>query len=94
MAGNARVRDRLRNVYFFRNMHLLLPLTASLLFVVGLILIKRAGVAGVSPITTLLLTNLSSCLALFRAMEFGWDVSRVAVTVAAGRDCGPVHARG
>ena len=53
---------RARCMVFF-NMHLLLPLAASFLFVVGLILIKRAGVAGVSPITTLLVTNLSSCLA-------------------------------
>lgn len=44
-------------------MHLILPLLASLLFVGGLILIKRAGAAGASPITTLFVTNLCSCLA-------------------------------
>ena len=32
-------------------MHLLLPLLASLLFVCGLILIKRAGAAGVDVLT-------------------------------------------
>ena len=44
-------------------MHLVLPLMASLLFVGGLILIKRAGVAGAAPITTLFLTNAFSSLA-------------------------------
>ncbi len=38
-------------------MHLLLPLLASILFVCGLILIKRAGSAGVGPATTLFVTN-------------------------------------
>ncbi|MGI9473935.1 MAG: EamA family transporter [Rubripirellula sp.] len=44
-------------------MHLLLPLMASLLFVSGLILIKRASVAGVAPVTTLFCTNVASSIA-------------------------------
>ncbi len=60
-------------------MHLLLPLLASLLFVSGLILIKRAGIAGAAPITTLFLTNVFSSLA-FSFMWFlggtfaGWSL--------------------
>lgn len=38
-------------------MHLLLPLLASVLFVCGLILIKRAGAAGAGTATTLFVTN-------------------------------------
>lgn len=38
-------------------MHLLLPLLASILFVCGLILIKRAGAAGAGPVTTLFMAN-------------------------------------
>ena len=38
-------------------MHLLLPLLASILFVCGLLLIKRAGAAGAGTATTLFLTN-------------------------------------
>jgi drug/metabolite transporter (DMT)-like permease len=45
-------------------MHLLIPLLSSILLVVGLILIKRASVAGVPPVTTLFLTNISSAIVL------------------------------
>lgn len=48
-------------------MHLLLPLIASLLFVGGLILIKRAGAAGAGAVTTICVTNLLSSL-LFSLM--------------------------
>lgn len=48
---------------YVRSMHLLLPLMASLLFVSGLILIKRASVDGVSPVTTLFCTNIASSVA-------------------------------
>ena len=44
-------------------MHLLLPLLASLLFVCGLIFIKRAGAAGVGPWTITFLANQSAMLA-------------------------------
>ncbi len=44
-------------------MHLLLPLTASLLFVGGLILIKRAGAAGVGAVTTLFVANEAAAIA-------------------------------
>jgi drug/metabolite transporter (DMT)-like permease len=43
-------------------MHLFLPLLASILLVVGLILTKRAGAAGVRPVTTMLLTNVCSAI--------------------------------
>ena len=43
-------------------MHLLLPLMASLLFVSGLILIKRSNEAGAGPMTTLFLTNIFSAI--------------------------------
>jgi drug/metabolite transporter (DMT)-like permease len=44
-------------------MHLFLPLLASILFVCGLILIKRAGVAGAGPVTTLFFANEFSAVA-------------------------------
>lgn len=44
-------------------MHLLLPLLASILLVCGLILIKRAGQAGVDTITTLFVSNIFSSIA-------------------------------
>tara|TARA_R110002049_G_scaffold2750_9_gene22360 strand:- start:28615 stop:29490 length:876 start_codon:yes stop_codon:yes gene_type:complete len=44
-------------------MHLLLPLLASLLFVCGLILVKRTNAAGAGPVTTLFLTNIFSAIA-------------------------------
>jgi drug/metabolite transporter (DMT)-like permease len=43
-------------------MHLLLPLLASILFVGGLILIKRAGAAGVGPVTILFVANEASAI--------------------------------
>lgn len=43
-------------------MHLLLPLLASLLFVCGLIFIKRAGAVGVGPWTITFLANQSAML--------------------------------
>lgn len=49
-------------------MHLILPLLASLLFVSGLILIKRAGGAGVSSTTTLFSTNIAAAI----AFSFVW----------------------
>jgi len=49
-------------------MHLILPLFASLLFVCGLIVIKRANAAGVSPITTVFSTNLAASF----AFSFVW----------------------
>lgn len=50
-------------------MHLLLPLLASLLFVSGLIFMKRAGAAGVGTATTLFVSN--QCTAVcFSALWF------------------------
>lgn len=59
----ARFRKLSGRVYVFVTMHLLLPLMASLLFVGGLILIKRAGLAGAAPISTLFTTNMCSAVA-------------------------------
>lgn len=44
-------------------MHLLLPLAASILFVCGLIMIKRASAAGTGSVTTLFLANECSAVA-------------------------------
>lgn len=52
-------------------MHLLLPLLASMLLVCGLILIKRAGIAGAGSITTLFLANECSALAFSVLWFFG-----------------------
>ena len=52
-------------------MHLILPLLASILFVCGLILIKRAGSAGVGPATTLFVTNQFSFVAFSSLWLFG-----------------------
>ena len=49
-------------------MHLILPLLASLLFVCGLIVIKRANAAGVGPLTTVFCTN----IAVSFAFSFTW----------------------
>ncbi len=54
-----------------RTMHLLLPLLASILFVCGLIFIKRAGAAGVGPVTTMFLTNEFSFVAFSSLWLFG-----------------------
>lgn len=50
-------------VYPSGTMHLLLPLLASILFVCGLILIKRAGAAGAGSVTTLFMANQFSAAA-------------------------------
>ena len=57
-------------------MHLILPLLASLLFVCGLIVIKRASAAGVSPITTLFCTNVASSFAFSFIWLLGGDAIR------------------
>jgi len=54
-------------------MHLLLPLLASLLFVVGLILIKRANAAGMSTVTTLFISNQCTALAFSTLWLLGGD---------------------
>lgn len=43
-------------------MHLLLPLVASILFVSGLICMKRVGQAGVNPVTVLFASNVAAAL--------------------------------
>ncbi|MDE0865919.1 MAG: DMT family transporter [Rubripirellula sp.] len=57
-------------------MHLILPLLASLLFVCGLIVIKRANAAGVSPITTLFCTNVAAAFAFSFIWLLGGDAIR------------------
>ena len=52
-------------------MHLLLPLLASILFVCGLILIKRASAAGAGPVTTLFAANQCSAAAFSVLWLFG-----------------------
>jgi drug/metabolite transporter (DMT)-like permease len=52
-------------------MHLFLPLLASVLFVCGLILIKRAGAAGAGPVTTLFVANVFSTIAFSGLWLFG-----------------------
>jgi drug/metabolite transporter (DMT)-like permease len=44
-------------------MHLFFPLLASILFVIGLIFIKRAGACGIGPVTTLFAVNQCTMLA-------------------------------
>lgn len=66
-------------MYRIGTMHLLLPLLASVLFVCGLILIKRAGAAGVGTATTLFLTNefsavIFSSLWLLGGSEPSWTL--------------------
>ena len=56
-------------------MHLILPLLASLLFVCGLIVIKRAGSAGVSSVTTLFCTNVAAAV----AFSFIWFLGGEAI---------------
>lgn len=60
-------------------MHLILPLLASLLFVCGLIVIKRAGTGGVSSATTLFCTNIAAAIAFsfvwfLGGEEIRWDL--------------------
>ena len=66
---------------------------ASLLFVGGLILIKRAGLAGAAPISTLFTTNLCSAAAFsmlwflggsFRGWELLWQPAVIAVLFMLG----------
>ena len=57
------------------HMHLILPLLASLLFVCGLIVIKRAGAAGVSSVTTLFCTNVAAAV----AFSFLWFLGGEAI---------------
>lgn len=52
-------------------MHLLLPLLASILFVCGLILVKRAGAAGAGQVTTLFMANVFSAGAFSVLWLFG-----------------------
>ena len=52
-------------------MHLLLPLLASVLFVCALILVKRASLAGVGPVTVLFLANEFSAIAFSTLWVFG-----------------------
>ena len=54
-------------------MHLILPLLASLLFVCGLIVIKRAGAAGVSSVTTVFCTNVAAAFAFSFVWFMGGD---------------------
>ena len=56
-------------------MHLILPLLASLLFVSGLIVIKRAGAAGVSSVTTVFSTNVAAAF----AFSFVWFLGGEAI---------------
>jgi len=74
-------------------MHLLLPLLASLLFVCGLILIKRTNAAGLGPITTLFLTNEFSAVIFSVLWFFGgpsqpwwllWQPATIAFLFIAG----------
>ncbi|QDT04455.1 hypothetical protein K227x_28460 [Rubripirellula lacrimiformis] len=61
-------------------MHLLLPLLASILFVCGLILVKRAGDAGASTITTLFFSNQATAIVFSVLWWFGGepiDVNRM-----------------
>ncbi len=55
-------------------MHLLLPLAASLLFVCGLILVKRASTLGVGQITILFFANEFSAIAFSTLWVFGGSV--------------------
>src|SRR6056297_884010 len=52
-------------------MHLLLPLLASILFVSGLVLIKRAGAAGIGTVTPLFLANQCSAIGFSALWLFG-----------------------
>lgn len=54
-------------------MHLLLPLLASLLFVSGLIFMKRAGAAGVGTATTLFISNQCTAVCFSAIWMFGGD---------------------
>lgn len=54
-------------------MHLLLPLLASLLFVAGLIFMKRAGAAGVGTATTLFVSNQCTAVCFSTLWLFGGD---------------------
>lgn len=54
-------------------MHLLLPLLASLLFVSGLIFMKRAGAAGVSTASTLFISNQCTAICFSALWVFGGD---------------------
>lgn len=53
----------------YARMHLLLPFLASILFVGGLICLKRVGESGVSPVTVLFASNLAAAL-IFPALWF------------------------
>jgi drug/metabolite transporter (DMT)-like permease len=55
-------------------MHLLLPLLASLLFVFGLILIKRARAAGAGPISVQFFTNQSAAIVFSFLWWFGGTI--------------------
>ncbi len=68
------VSNALFRVYSYF-MHLILPLLASLLFVCGLIVIKRGGAAGVSPVTTLFCTNIAAAV----AFSFVWFLGGEAI---------------
>ena len=74
-------------------MHLLLPLAASILFVSGLILIKRTNSAGAGPVTTLFLTNMFTAVVFSVLWAFGgtgqpwfmlWQPGLIAVLYMAG----------
>lgn len=65
------VLQQIRLGVYVSRMHLLLPLLASLLFVAGLILIKRAGAAGAGPVTTLFFANEFSAVAFMALWFFG-----------------------
>lgn len=78
--------------YRFR-MHLLLPLLASLLFVSGLIFMKRAGAAGVGTATTLFVSNQCAAFCFSLLWFFGgtgqpvamlWQPAAIAVLYIVG----------
>lgn len=54
-------------------MHLLLPLAASVLFVAGLIFMKRAGAVGVGTATTLFVSNQCTAVCFSAIWFFGGD---------------------
>jgi len=64
---------RWRHAGIVSNMHLLLPLLASLLFVSGLIFMKRAGAAGVGTATTLFVSNQCTAICFSTLWMFGGD---------------------
>lgn len=75
-------------------LHLLLPFAASALFVVGLMLIKKAGGSGVSPWTVTFIANIWAAIAFSTLLLMGgpgqpialvWQPAAIAVLYIAGQ---------